>query len=63
MSKSKYWLELTRAELEDLLIILKDCQRDGWHYGRKDYWDKHLKHIISEATNAYQQANIDEGRV
>ena len=63
MSKALYRLILSRAELKDLLTILHEGKREGWHYGRKDYWDKHLNSILYEATNCFQHANIEEGKV
>lgn len=59
----EYRLLLTRSELQDLNIILEECKREGWRYGRKDYWDKHLNSMIWQATNALQQANIEERKV
>lgn len=46
--ETKTTIELTEAELIDLSIILKTCQREGWCYGRRDYWAKHLKKIYAE---------------
>lgn len=59
----EYRLLLTRSELQDLNTILEECKREGWHYGRKDYWDKHLNSMLWKATNTLQQANIEEGKV
>ncbi|MBO7696899.1 MAG: hypothetical protein J6T10_30080 [Methanobrevibacter sp.] len=59
----EYRLLLTRSELQDLNIILEECKREGWRYGRKDYWDKHLNSMIWKTTNVIQQANIEEGKV
>ena len=59
----EYRLLLTRSELQDLKIILEECKREGWHYGRKDYWDKHLSSIIWQVTMCLQAANIKEGKV
>ena len=43
---------LTKPELEDLRIILEDCKREGWYYGRRDYWTKHLGKICAEVNKA-----------
>lgn len=63
MTKNLYRVLLTRSELQDLKIILEECKREGWHYGRKDYWDKHLNSMLWEVTNCFQQANVEEGKV
>jgi hypothetical protein len=62
MSK-EYRITLTRAELEDLKIILEECKREGWHYGRQDYWSKHLGKMLYETNKALQWANVEEGKV
>ena len=46
--ETKTTIELTESELIDLSIILKKCQEEGWCYGRRDYWTKHLKKICAE---------------
>lgn len=43
----KICLELTIPETMDLLCIVSDCKSQGWYYGRKDYWVKHLDKIES----------------
>lgn len=54
----KYTLELTQAELFDLEAILDVCEREGWHFGRKDYWDKHLHMIKLQTKWALKQSYI-----
>lgn len=61
--KLEYRLLLTRSELQDLKIILEECKREGWRYGRKDYWDKHLNDMLWQVTNCLKAANIEEGKV
>lgn len=43
----KICLELTIPETMDLLCLISNCKSQGWYYGRKDYWDKHLDKIQS----------------
>lgn len=55
MSKETEWnIKLTLPEFKDLLIILNDVENEGFYYGRKDYWDKHLKKIKEEVTKAIE---------
>lgn len=53
-------VELTRPELEDLLTILEECKREGWHYGRKDYWDRHLWNITVRVKYALYKFDKEE---
>lgn len=52
----KYTLKLTQPELFDLEAILDVCEREGWHFGRKDYWDKHLHAIKLQTKWALKQS-------
>lgn len=55
----KYKLEFTEAELNDLDTILDVCERDGWYFGRKDYWDKHFHQLKLQTEYALRLAQID----
>lgn len=41
-------IRLTLPELKDLRLILETCRREGWYYGRRDYWTKHLGKLLAE---------------
>lgn len=45
-------ITLTLPELRDLLLILENCQSEGWCYGRRDYWAKHLEKLLTETDKA-----------
>jgi hypothetical protein len=45
-------ITLTLPELHDLWIILENCRREGWCYGRRDYWTKHLGKLLAETNKA-----------
>lgn len=52
MRENETTITLTKAELNDLWLILQNCKRDGWCYGRRDYWEKHLYKMIGEVNKA-----------
>lgn len=55
MSKDKETtITLTLPELKDLRLILETCRCDGWYYGRRDYWTKHLGKLLAETNKAIE---------
>ena len=60
MRKEYSVCNLTRAELRDLMIILKECKEQGFYYGRQDYWSRHLGKIIYEVGKSLRYAESKE---
>ncbi|MBO7714377.1 MAG: hypothetical protein J6S85_12450 [Methanobrevibacter sp.] len=60
MRKEYSVCNLTRAELGDLMKILKICKEQGFYCGRQDYWSMHLGKIIYEVGKSLRYAESEE---
>ena len=58
----KICLELTIPETMDLLCIVSNCKSQGWYYGRKDYWVKHLDKIESTLIKQVEETVSKEAK-
>jgi hypothetical protein len=46
-------MKLTEGEAWQIKVLIKDNIREGYSYGRKDYWDKRNQSILKKLKEKY----------